>query len=280
MLTRSIYKALLRAPDLPGKSRLMAPLRRSILKPDLTAVSSGVLMELDFREWVQNKLYRWGSAEPLTMALYEEVLRPGDVYFDVGAHVGFHALVARSFVGAAGLVVAVEPQPYCCARLLRNSFYNGFHNLIVHVAAAGATEGLVELHDQPVTDRSRLSLPRPGVDGANARSTAGGQSFVVPVRRLDNLMRSHAITSVRLLKVDTEGYELEVLKGLGAAIAAVDHLVLEVLPDQDARLTEEVASLLTCHGFTLRDLHGAAWTPGAPCPEDNVWATRREAPRP
>ncbi len=52
---------------------------------------------------------RW--LEPETIKLYEKLLEPGDIFIDVGAHVGLHSLIARHHVGPSGKVIAIEPQP-------------------------------------------------------------------------------------------------------------------------------------------------------------------------
>ena len=87
-----------------------------------------LLMELDPQEWLQLQLFESKWLEPETLNLYERLLRPGDVFIDVGAHVGFHSLVARHLIGPDGLVVAVEPQPYNAGKLLANWRANGFVN--------------------------------------------------------------------------------------------------------------------------------------------------------
>jgi hypothetical protein len=59
-------------------------------------------MELDPMEWTQSDLLRDGSIETLTSALYTKLLHDGDRYVDVGAHVGYHTLLARHCIGAEG----------------------------------------------------------------------------------------------------------------------------------------------------------------------------------
>lgn len=102
------------------------------LRPHATYIKSGFYMYLDPLEWMQITLLSGQTTEPQTMRLFERLLKPGDVYLDVGAHVGFHTLV-----GAEGRVIAIEPQPYNCDRILRNWHLNGYENLFLYVAVAG-----------------------------------------------------------------------------------------------------------------------------------------------
>src|SRR5262249_10233529 len=144
---------------------------------------------------------------------------------------------------------------------------NGFTNITVVVAAAGSTDGFVSLSNQSRSDRSRLTLDGPGVNDAR-------QAFVVPMVRLDTLLRAHGLDRVDLLKDDVEGFELEVLQGTGDALAGVRNVIVEMLPDAPADKTEAAARLLHASGFRLSDVEGADWQPGQTCVENNVWARR------
>jgi FkbM family methyltransferase len=227
----------------------------------------GLYMDLDPWEWSQNQIRRNRVAEPLTTNLYERLLVEGDTYVDVGAHVGFSTLVARSLIGEKGKVIAIEPQPYNCAKILRNWGLNDFTNCIVCVCAATDHEGGVFLHDQPSTDRARLSLNGPSVPGDAA------QAFWVATRRLDSVIYENGLLRIKILKIDVEGHELQVVRSLGETIAAVDNFVIEVW---DAARDEyrQLAQLLTENGFRLRNIKGEPWQLGNELPELNLWASR------
>jgi FkbM family methyltransferase len=263
-----LLASVLRAPQFRGKGRLEKAARRLLFAPSDVRVAGGLAMELDVHEWPQLDLLRLGRAEPLTAALFERLLRDGDTYVDVGAHVGFHTLIARRCVGPTGRVIAVEPQPYAADRILRHWRLNGFANIVVYVAAAAAGEGRVELRAQVDSDKSRLSLHAPGVNDES-------QPFIVATIPLATVFREQALRRVRLLKVDVEGYEPEVLAGLDDALGIVDDLVLEVL---DARMpsarSRAMVEMLADRGFRLRSVEGAGWKAGEPLPENNLWASR------
>src|SRR6185369_17472199 len=102
------YRQVLRLSPFRGRDRLTRAIR-SMLRPAVSIVHNDLLMQLDPIEWTQCELLRDGIVEKSTIRLYEQILRPGDTYVDVGAHVGFHTLVARSLVGATGHVIAIDP---------------------------------------------------------------------------------------------------------------------------------------------------------------------------
>lgn len=226
-------------------------------------------MELDCFEWAQMDLARNGVTEPLTMDLIQQILGVGDTYIDVGAHVGFVSLVARQSIGQEGRVFAIDPQPYNCEKLLRNWELNDFSNLIVHVAAAGAESGFVELPQQANTDKSRLSLEL-------GMPNALDLKFVVPMVAIADLMDRHNIASVDLLKIDVEGFELKVLQGLKDRIADVKNVVFEALheDEEDRQRTRAVCDWLRAQGFEIRTVQGEVFRDAYPVPEENLWGVR------
>ena len=255
----------LRLGHFKGKTRIETLLRQLLWTPARTEVFGGISMELDLAEWTQMQLLKRNWIEPQTLELYGKLLRPGDVFVDVGAHVGFHSLVARKIVGPEGIVVCVEPQPYNAHKILSNWRANGFTNLKLAVAAAGAENGAVELSDQVLTDRSVLTLlPRGGKNEA--------QKFEVPLVRLDAIFERHQLKTVHLLKLDVEGYELEVLTGAGSRLRDISNIILEVLDASDYENSRPLFDLLKNSGFELLTIHGVPWTEGTEIPERNLWA--------
>jgi FkbM family methyltransferase len=260
------YDFILRLPGFKGKTRIES-LFRGLLKPHVSKVAHGLVMELDPDEWPQVDLRANGCLEPRTTALFERILRPGDTFVDVGAHVGFHSLLARRLVGENGRIFSIEPQPYNCAKLLANAELNGFANIAVMAAAAGDADGFIALKNQSRRDRSRLTLAGGGVND-------GALTFIVPKITLSWLFEAYDLHRVKLLKIDVEGFELEVLQGARDAIGRVDNIVLEVLPDGDAHKTAAIEQTLLARGFRIVDVEGAAWNPGQSCVENNIWARR------
>jgi FkbM family methyltransferase len=224
-------------------------------------------MQLDPIEWAQCELLRDGIIESSTIKLYEQILRPGDTYVDVGAHVGFHALVARSLIGTTGHVIAVDPQPYNCDRILSNAGLNGFTNISVLIAAIGPKDGLVALNNQIPRDKSKLSLSE------HWPHEEMQQKFTVAMCRLDTV--TERLPSIALLKVDVEGYEWEVLKGATATLAKTKNLIIELHFVSSS--VSRSAELLREMDFSLCDVHGKAWEPGQPCEGHNVWARRSQS---
>lgn len=157
-------------------------------------------MPLD--DYVGRAAYYVGDLDPKITRVIRKFVRRGDTVIDVGANLGLVTLWASALVGPEGSVHAFEPQPRLVELLRASLEYNGRRNVRVHPTALGANEGEMELSISP--------------------NNAGASSFVhqrcgptirVPVRRLSDIMKAERVTRVRLVKIDTEGFEAPVLEG-------------------------------------------------------------------
>jgi FkbM family methyltransferase len=149
--------------------------------------------------------------------LYSQFIVPGDLVFDVGAHVGDRVAAFRR-LGAH--IVAVEPQP-ALHRMLRMLF--GRDSCVALVPAAiGRELGTAEMKINP--DNPTLSTLSEHFIAAS-REAAGWQgeswptSLEVPVTTLDTLIESHGVPA--FVKLDIEGFEAEALWGLSRAVPAL-----------------------------------------------------------
>jgi hypothetical protein len=82
------------------------------------------------------------------------------------------------------------------------------------------------------------------------------------------------LSGPKLVKIDVEGYEPEVLQGLGERLKECRNIILEVLNDADADRIRDIVQLLKKNDFTLRDVQGNPWRIGLPLLECNLWAVR------
>ena len=265
-LTRTLYRAAVHLPDVRGKGRLVGLLHRAIGARPEFHVAHGLKMQLDLEEYLQAHLYGFGELEPLTGKLMQKLLKPGDVYVDVGAHVGFHTLLARQKIGNEGVVVAIEPQPENAAAILANWQLNGFSNLDLYVAAAGEQSSRVRLPHQVSRDRARLTLNGNGVNDTDL-------TFQVPIVDLESVVEPY--DHIRLLKIDVEGFELQVLRGARNALERVENIVFEYLRAESGHLVAEICTTLESMGFTLMNINGVPWRSQDALPENNVWACRQ-----
>ena len=148
---------------------------------------------------------------------YAPFIRPNDLCFDLGAHVGSRL---RAWLPLGARIVAVEPQPECMA-LLRRWF--GDHDRITLIEqAVGATPGVAELFVSPRTP-TVSSLSPAWIAAAQREPGFAGvrwdYAISVQVTTLDRLIAEH--DQPAFCKIDVEGYELDVLQGLTRPIRAL-----------------------------------------------------------
>jgi len=156
-------------------------------------------------------LFLEGERFVLESEILQELLAPGMCVVDVGANIGYYALLFSSVVGPAGSVVCLEPEPENLEELRHNIAINGLGNVSLLPIAAGSTDTV-------------LSLKR----GLNAVVVHEGGNMSVDVKRLDSL----DLERVDLIKLDVEGYECEVLEGArGLLEKQRPSLFVEVHPD-------------------------------------------------
>ena len=159
-------------------------------------------------------------------------LKPGDIVLDAGANVGYISAVAASYVGASGEVHAFEPLAECFARLERLRELNPGLQLFFNNVALGEVNGVLPIAYNPQGD------------SRNATLVPGKQSEVtreVPVKRLDEYIRAKISSPERisLIKIDVEGFEYSVLRGLSEFFRKTSSrplIVCEVKPWELKRL--------------------------------------------
>jgi FkbM family methyltransferase len=196
------------------------------------------------------------SKEPGTIAWLRATLRPSDVFWDVGANIGPYTMVAAGLVGAAGRVVSFEPHPVNFTRLLDNVRANGFGSTVtcLQVALHDRT-GLADFHlfsEEPGSSFSQLDEPRTPDAGAFDAVLVEKKAAY----RADDLIGEDASLEPSVVKIDVDGHELSVLRGMSGLLdrRAIRSLQVEV----NATERGPVYALLERHGYALDHLHHTA----------------------
>jgi FkbM family methyltransferase len=215
--------------------------------------------ELDLRDNVQRTLYFTGWYERRYLRWLGRQLRRGDVYVDAGAHIGIHALLlARHLLAlGGGTVVAFEPVQEVAQVIVRTAERNGLPNVCVERYALGARRGEVDLRDDPSNFHAA---------DAAVRSAYGPGDLVgaYPQVSLDDWLSASSLARIDVIKIDVEGAELEVLRGMARILVDVPPRAIGVeirryLLERAGLQDGELESFLERHGYALvptRDLEG------------------------
>ncbi|MDT5123117.1 MAG: hypothetical protein QOC96_2599 [Acidobacteriota bacterium] len=140
--------------------------------------------------------------EPHITAVIRRVLKPGMVFVDVGANIGYLSLIAALEVGKSGKVISFEPSQFFCKLLYMSAKGNGLSNIEIYPFAVADQRKTViydETHGNGIISQFDVNL----------ESIAS--RHIVPALRLDDVLRDEE--SVNLIKMDVEGAEYLVLRG-------------------------------------------------------------------
>lgn len=204
----------------------------------------GVLAGLAGDENVHRQYMAQGDWTPSLRSMFEEWLAGGGTYLDVGANIGLTVIPMARLPGVRCL--ALEPEPTNYRFLRANAALNGVESAIeFHNVAAMASAG--ELVMSISTWNSGDHRIEAAVDAGEALSSPSAQGKpLVRVKGvpLDALVSGTGLTHPVVCKIDTQGAEVEVLKGAGALLREVDLLTIEFWPAGLRRLGGDADSLL------------------------------------
>lgn len=192
-----------------GKWRLIQALRPMLVGSRFSDQSTyfGLQIVCDLHEWVGWQVYYFGYNynERAHTRFFRNVLRPGQVVLDVGANMGYYTLLAAQGVGEEGEVHSFEPVERTFERLSYNVRLNGLRNVRLNRLVVSDSPGEMVVHVAPESNIGMSSLAVP----------ACGSTRTEQVRALtvNDYCADHRIDRVDLLKIDTEGAELQVLRG-------------------------------------------------------------------
>jgi len=187
---------------------------------------------------LESSIYYFGAYEAGTLYVLEQLLEQGDVFLDVGANIGSLSIVVARFIGKNGLVYTIEPHPVIFKELLENIALNRTTNIVALKVAVGSSFSEALLYDNPDVNWGSASLIPP----KNRGITIPWSAKVVPI---DELIQSGRIQAPNVVKIDVEGFELEVLKGARALLGSSSAPALCI----------EFSTLHPVHGGDLGDLY-------------------------
>jgi FkbM family methyltransferase len=233
-------------------SHRILPLDEKVWARVESGPAQGLWLELNPRTG-QN--YLRGEAENTVQKILAERLRPGMVFYDLGANIGLFTLLAARLVGDSGKVFSFEPDPENAARLRRNVQRNGFANVAAVESGIWSTTGNLNFV------ASNAASPDHGIGKfVTAESAAAPVGTLTPCVSLDDFTMN--APSPDAIKCDVEGAEVEALRG-GAKMLQSQHpwIICEMHSDANRRAATE---LLGSFGYATTALdrdHVLAVTP-------------------
>lgn len=182
--------------------------REASYTTSVSRLRDGSLFEVDTRNYLEWRLFVYGDYEPDVRRAIRRCLRAGDTAIDVGANIGIHTITMARAVGSKGKVVAIEPFAEATTRLRRNLEHNGLSNICSVVPKAASSHC------------GHTFFYTPGPTASNqAQGSLLPLAYLQPepvdveLTTLDALAHEYRLDRVRLVKIDVEGWESEVMEG-------------------------------------------------------------------
>lgn len=205
--------------------------------------------------------------------LYERFVPRGGLAFDIGSHVGDRI---ASFRRVGARVVALEPQPDCAEAI--SVLYRDDADVALVRSACGPAAGSLTLH----VNSANPTVTTASADFVKAADGAGGwegqvwdREIEVPVTTLDVLIATHGAPD--FIKIDVEGFEADVLRGLSRPVAALSFEFTTIQRDVALQCLDIVAALGK-YRFNIALGESQSLTFAGPVPPEEMAAHIRALP--
>lgn len=254
-LKRDAAKFIMRAAPIPGRylDRMLDTFGLSDLdRPEICVDRwKDFKINIDaFDSAIKKQIYFQGYFEWAETRFLRRSLKPGDVFVDVGANIGWHSLVAASRVGAAGRVHAFEPVSSTFDELASNIALNHFDQVVMHKFGLSDCDGVVDIFGNKDSD-----------SGGNSLIHGEGYSILekIRIRRGEDVLTELGVDRIDLLKVDVEGAEIMVLRGLQRFFdeGRIRAMLLEINPihlHAAKSSPQEIFDFVVAQGFSVADV--------------------------
>lgn len=202
--------SFLRDKDIRGIRRLSVVLPKLLLpNPDrigehVMQTIHGFALKIDpsIDKGVELSIFETGTYEKGLLHFLKNFLKQGDCFIDVGANIGLISIYASKRVGQTGKILSYEAHPDTYRWLNFNTTLNKIKNIESFNFALGSETGEAKIYDNWQVNRGGASLV---VKNENSKS------YAIQVKRLDDCLPENS--KPKAIKIDVEGFELEVLKG-------------------------------------------------------------------
>jgi FkbM family methyltransferase len=201
-----------------------------------------------------SELRGWSAVDQKRFQFYSQFVGPNSIVFDVGANIGNRTKI---FERLGAKVFAFEPQPFC-SEILKTHFGRS-SRVVVVPKAIGATLGHVDLHlnvSDTIASMSHYFMQRTE-ETKRFKGTKWDGVVSVPVVTLDSII-STSVSRPDFIKIDVEGYELEVLKGLSSGPKALSFEFTPELSDLSSQCIDKILTLGE-YEFQLSLYEGLVW---------------------
>jgi FkbM family methyltransferase len=265
-LSGKIFKAYLRSFEHPSKIRIQNSIGNNFFSKGIMFKNEEqCIYKLDANDWISRIFLLEGDYEQGSTGLAKSIMKDGGLFVDIGANFGlFTCQVAKQNSNIK--VIAVEPNYKIISRLLKNLELNGI-------------EPQVQVLNMAVSSRPQLvSMHQPAADNAGTTQTVAGMGAGLSVMStpLGDIFDEAGVQQVKLLKIDIEGNEFDILEGFDFDRYDIENIILEF--NHLSRISfDDLRRFFEQKGFGCNDIYGKPLqqeTDGIP--ENNIWFVNRK----
>lgn len=241
----------------PGRYRVANGLG-TLLAPD-PAVEvvdmEGLRVAIDHGHLSCRTMY-YGIYEEAFVRFLRRMLRPGDVFLDLGANIGYITAVAHGRTGPGGKVLAFEPSLTCFDQLRTN---NPHWPQGVEIRNTAITD---QVGTHAFMDTSRVVSLGFSALFHNRQAGTGDNVYEVPTTSIDRIVEEHGLQRIACIKMDIEGAELIALKGAVSTLerGLAEHILVEMtnMGEKHRQENERIVEVLQRYGYVphLPELNG------------------------
>ena len=213
--------------------------------------NNGSLLKCDRREEAQLALIKESTFSAHIIDTIQLFIRPGTIFIDAGAHCGTIS-VPIALNNPSSKVIAIEPQKNLSERIIQNSILNNIKNLRIESIGLSSCEGQLDI-SIPIRNDGYAIAGRVGIV---AKGYSGKIiSETIKTTTIDALQKSENDTPISVIKIDTQGFEYEILKGSINTIARYKPaLILEIqdsLSENPHKNRRDIKKLLDKYGYKV-----------------------------
>jgi FkbM family methyltransferase len=221
-------------------------------------IINGINFNIDLELDPAMRSMYFGSYQYEITDILERFLRKGDTFVDIGANIGYISAFALGLVGQSGEVHSFEPVPCYFARLKKIQQDNPEYNLLLTNFAVGEIKGT-----------ATIAVSNVGNIGWNTmvpnfmKEESFEEELAIDVIKLTDYLNENEVQNIRLIKIDTEGFEFPVMKGLQGYLQKIEDnsllpiIIIEVAPSAYPKLNSscaEFAKFMSELGYVPRSI--------------------------
>lgn len=205
----------------------------------------GFLIEVPLNDQAAASIIFEREYSPIESAVLSKLLPLSVGFVDIGANLGYFALLARQLMGELYPIIGIEPNPQLNELIKKSIRRNGFHNINLIQSAVGASEGEARfLFDNSLSSNGSI------IDYYDDKS------FNVRVMNVNQIANWSQVFGLYLIKVDVEGYEIEALRGSKNALDARAIFMCEIFQNS----FESIREIAKLNSYEILDWNGCKLT--------------------